>query len=204
MCIRDSHIPSVWINSKQAWNCVRPDDFGAGRELTERLFALGHRRIAYADYSQGKHSPTIHYSAQDRYDGYADAMRRAGLQPERLCPWDEPSPPERRAYTRAWLQRADRPTAVVCYGGEAVLISLAALQLGLRIPADLSVAEMGLETLYDSGFLRMAGMQLPVRAVGERAARMLMTKIDRPARRLPTEVVPLDFVEGETVGRAPR
>src|SRR6185295_16580276 len=47
--IHEHGIPSVWINTKQKSDCAFPDDLGASREATEKLLALGHRRIFYAD-----------------------------------------------------------------------------------------------------------------------------------------------------------
>jgi len=104
-------LPAVWINSKQAHDCVHPDDFGGARQITRRLIDLGHTRIAYADYygmpRTGK--ATAHYSAPDRRDGYIKEMRAAKLKPTVLCSRSarrgsrrrpDPRPSSRTARTR--------------------------------------------------------------------------------------------------------
>jgi hypothetical protein len=50
--IHADRAPVIWINSKQDGDCVRPDDYLAGYQATERLLDLGHRRIRYAAFSR--------------------------------------------------------------------------------------------------------------------------------------------------------
>jgi len=105
-------IPSVWINAKREADCVHPDDFAAAREATERLIALGHRRIGFAAFGG-----VTHYSAADRLEGCRAALAAAGLgQPQVLEAGGAPA--ARAALADAWLQAPARvrPTAVLVYG----------------------------------------------------------------------------------------
>ena len=189
--IRGDRAPAVWINSKQEWDCVRPDDFLAGYEATIHLLKLGHSRILFTEFG----GP--HYSVDDRYQGYASAMESAGLTP-RL---------ERHALdVQEWigiahriLEAPDRPTAVVAYAefpGKA--IAHVAERLGLRVPEDLSLvmfADLPVEDLTTGR--RFTSWLVPEYEVGETAAHMLLKKIAMPEKSFAPITVP--FVMSDDV-----
>lgn len=177
-------IPAVWINTQQTHNCVYPDDEQGGRMITEHFLELGHKKIAYLDYS---HDPgameTSHYSAQARYKGYAQTMQKAGLTPRML--WRE-KPQEkgpRFAIMRSWMTGEDRPTAVITYSDQIDVtnIFIMAGQLGLRIPQDLSVAVFANQamTLAD---LSLTTALVPQYEVGKTAVDTLRERIARPGQ----------------------
>jgi LacI family transcriptional regulator len=72
-------IPSVWINSMQKVNCVFSDEFGAARDATKHLLDLGHRRIAYADYTANKEE-----LLRGRCEGYRTCIQDAELPIQKL------------------------------------------------------------------------------------------------------------------------
>lgn len=189
-------IPSIWINVKQGADCVHPDDFTAAREATERLIALGHRRIAYVDFGG-----VTHYSAWDRREGCRDACAAAGMNsPELLEGGGDPS--ERAEQARAWLQRPtpDRPTAVLVYGaGLAQPIVYAAATCGLNVPGDLSVITIGEESESAVG-RPIDTFVLPQELMGRTAASMLVERMTQPGRPLAPRMLPLAFIPGNTVG----
>src|SRR4028119_674288 len=53
--IRRHNIPSIWLNSDQESDCVRPDDEAAAYNATRHLQELGHRRITYVTQVQSTH-----------------------------------------------------------------------------------------------------------------------------------------------------
>jgi LacI family transcriptional regulator len=188
-------IPAIWINSKQDHDCVRPADLKAGREATEYLLSMGHRKIAFAQYSQGPDFPKPHYSVAERVRGYGQAMRAAGLS-LRVIAADrgyDVSAPKRVAFSRRWLTRDDRPTAVLCYGAsEAQPIFHAATCVGLSIPGDLSLATFGEDTIKWFGPHTTTWLT-PDFEVGREAVAMLLERIRRPDDALPSRVIPFGF-----------
>jgi len=78
--LRDRRLPLVRIApapaDAQAWPCVVMDDEQAAHEMTRRLQAYGHRRIAFIA------GPQSHAAAARRCDGYLRAMLEAGLAHE--------------------------------------------------------------------------------------------------------------------------
>ncbi len=124
------------------------DDRGGMAEVTRHVVDLGHRRIA---------TVTLPFD-RDRVEGPADAARLSGIAWEisrrRLAGvtdagveptvvWETPASlvEHGAAAGRALLQGSDRPTAVICQSDLlASGVVLAARELGLRVPEDVSVA----------------------------------------------------------------
>jgi LacI family transcriptional regulator len=195
--IEDYEIPSIWVNCKRDRDCVYPDDFDAAKRLTELLLARGHRRVAYADfhYDFEAEAEEEHYSKPDRWAGYVAAMRQAGLPPRRIDTGG--SPHRNRSTYEFWanagntpLAAADRPTAIIEYGGSAGAVALAARALGLRIPEDLALATFGEgERAFVHG-LQVPSMLLPHEALGRKAVEMILEKIEHPTAPLEPVSVP--------------
>jgi len=184
--IHDFGVPSVWINSKQDYNSVRPDDLEAGRRATEALLQAGHHRILYTDLW-----PAWHYSKVDRREGYEQAMRSAGLVPQVLsrCVAYLKRP---AAYCEA-MAGPDRPTAIVAYGDGAFIIAGAAMA-GFRLPDDLAVVVLGGDSAL-SGL--MAQMPVPEAEMGRAGVEMLMNKIGGQVSETPTRIIPFGPIVGD-------
>ena len=195
--LREHQLPSIWINADRTEDCVRPDDREAGQRLTERLLALRHTRIAYLSQHELHPAPWIHYSVFHRFAGYEQAMRAAGLAPRLL---DMPvSLAEIETRARLWLNRPDRPTAVIAYGpGAALAVRFAALSLGLRVPDDLSIAAFGLHSADESGGKPLTMALVPEREMGKAAVEDLLRRIDTPGESLPLRILPFAFDGGAT------
>ncbi len=193
-------IPSVWINSKQPADCVYPDDAGGARDATERLLALGHRRIAFVSFAQ-----PLHYSGQDRRDGYEQAMRSAGLCPRFILqPHGGTTATEMGEDVRPAaieiLRRADRPTAIIAYAvREAAAMLHAAAWLHLDVPRDLSLITFA-ESIQDDTVMPLSKIWISRVALGRSAVEMLIKKINNPSYPLPPKAMPLNWWQGTTCG----
>jgi DNA-binding LacI/PurR family transcriptional regulator len=197
--VRRYNVPTVWLNAKLDADCVYPDDYGAGRALTEHLIRLGHRRIAYPTLYGWDASE--HYSRAERYRGYADAMRAAGLDEWLLRA--PPGIPERDRYAHVMkqLDSADRPTAVITYlNDSAVLWSLVARQMGLSVPGELSVASFHQISGLAGLGVNLTTMIYPAEEVGRTAVNEVLSKLERPGEPRPPKVIPFTYNPGETTG----
>jgi DNA-binding LacI/PurR family transcriptional regulator len=199
-----SNIPSIWLNYKHTHDCIYPDEIAAGRVVTERLLALGHRRIAYFDLSLEpcRRLGHMHFSKEDRLAGYAGCLREAGGVP---LVWggNHDGGPEAliRQITTA-LCAPDRPTAVVAYGYTDLLMRVA-YEVGLHVPRDLSIVTFQGQFASDVPQFRTAGVRTPNIEMGRGAVRMLLQKIESPQRRLPPQVVSGPFLDGFSLACAP-
>jgi LacI family transcriptional regulator len=199
-------IPAIFLNVKQEFDCVHPDDRAGGRLAAEHLLRLGHERIVYVDteYVDTEEPGNKHYSKTDRRVGYESAMRSAGKTP-RVCllpaDWREdgqPSRDRRVTAARVLLESGDRPTAVIAYElAEAMAVVRAAYSVGLKIPEDLSLIQF--HHWFDSRvFLPMQTVSNAMDRVGRTAVEMLLEKIENPETPLPASVVPVTMLEGAT------
>ncbi|MGI6495460.1 MAG: LacI family DNA-binding transcriptional regulator [Kiritimatiellia bacterium] len=181
--VDEYRLPSVWINSKQAFDCVYPDDFDAMRRLTLHFIETGSADVAYV----GK--GTWHYSSKLRRDGYLDAVQGKGLRPRMLDLKVDPEP-ERLACLREFLRGPKLPSAVVCYRQEEVdLVCLVCEELGLPVGQALRLGVVHeQEVLYNRR--PIPTMVLPEHELGMEAVAMLLRKIRRPEIRQDPVKVP--------------
>lgn len=190
-------LPAVWLNSKQDFDCVRPDDFGAGVAATEHLLRLGHRRIAYVDLHRIPELSQEHYSVVDRYEGYASAMRGAGLVPDACFAEEGPREKHPELLTSLLARGQDRPTAIITYGHEAEAVIWVASRLGLEVPRDISLMSLSPAGCKWSG-MTLSSYVVPEYDMGHCASRMIQEKIGAPDRRIPAQVLPFAFVPGNS------
>ncbi len=182
------------LDSYQADHVSTNNPLGA-EALVKHLLALGHRRVGFIGT---KGVSTV----EDRLRGYEATLRRAGISipPE----WVEVTEDVYRDYGRAAALRmlshpvAQRPTAI--FGANdpvAETVAEAAREKGLDVPSELSV--VGFD---DAGFDPEKAPWLttysqPTYGIGQQAVRLLMARLQKPARQ--TETV---LLEGRLVQRA--
>ncbi len=192
-------VPSVWMNAKLPHDCVYPDDEGAGRLLTQKLIEMGHRRIEYLAYT-----PNAHHSRQDRINGYKATMREAGL-PSRIWEAADGSTSTVVPDLRNQLSQADRPTAYIAAdAADARAMFVAALRLGIEVPAQLSIAGIvddGRD--FDLGTMRLTGVELPREQLGIEAARLIVRKVASPNDTLNPLAIPFDFRSNDSAVACP-
>ncbi|KAA9010012.1 LacI family DNA-binding transcriptional regulator [Histidinibacterium aquaticum] len=140
----DIHIPTVLVNARPkragSFHSIEPDDFGGSRALARHLLELGHRRIGYI-----RLNPLL-LGANERYEAFRETLQEAGLGQADLdvrLGMEGPIGEEENFVfreTTAMLSAPDRPSAVACGNDEMALQAyLAALQLGLRVPQDVTI-----------------------------------------------------------------
>ena len=190
--IRRRNLPCVVIDPRRVnirLPRVNVDSYEGMRRGTEHLLELGHRRIAYV-----KGAEELESSAR-RFQGYADAMRLAGLGVHEalVATCDFTYACGFRA--GAQLIAEQSPTAIIA---GADLIALGALDAarahGLRVPEDISV--LGFDDLPQAAqrYPGLTTVRQPLHDMGQRAARALITLIEgQPLLtdhvQLPTELV---------------
>ena len=193
-------IPAIWINTRRDSEAVYPRNLQAAEAMTQRLIELGHHRIAYLDLCFAPEDvASAHFSVGDRLVGYSSAMRSAGLQP-----W-EVRPPHactnfdmEKAFMVEFLRREDRPTAVVCYFSVFVpAILRAALEVGIRVPQELSIATFAPENFREHG-LTVSAMLEPHYLMGREAVRLLRGRVLRPQRTVASQALDFTWFDLET------
>ncbi|WP_103354240.1 LacI family DNA-binding transcriptional regulator [Amycolatopsis sp. CA-128772] len=158
-----SHLPTI-----------DSDNLRGAQLATEHLLELGHRRIAFLS---GR--PDLQ-SAELRKTGYLRALTAAGITPDadliRVGAYD---PEVSAASAHALLTGPDRPTAVFAANDISAIATVgAARELGLSVPADLSV--VGFDNVPESALCSppLTTVDQPIREMGLRAIRMLIALIN--------------------------
>ncbi len=187
-------IAHVWLNRRLAHGSAHPDDVGAGLAATRALIAAGHRRIAFV----ASH-PSRHGSEDDRWSGYRDAMRGAGLEARRITgPEGEPTSAWERCCGE-WLAAADRPTAIVAYRPTAAYVAhVVAERLGLRVPSDLSIATFESSPATETG-VALSTWLIPEAEYARAAVELLLARIDQPTRATPSRCIAYTSCVGDSI-----
>lgn len=199
--IERHRIPAIWMNIRLEHDCVHLDDLGGALGATEALIGAGHRRIAFV----GEGPDGGHYSIADRFEGYAIAMRRVGLQPYPVfrSPGASRCPNDAMRSIReltALLRSNDRPTGIMTTVDMADVLFAAHLA-GLSVPDDLSVVGLAEKVSPVFGVLP-THMRLHTYGLGWRAFGQLLQKLEQPDKPLETVAVLGTFERGGTLGPA--
>lgn len=186
------HTPVVSIGySGSVGVSIRLDDVTGALLAVSHLLDLGHERIAYV-------RGTLIAPATDaaRLSGYRAALRRAGIDEDRVVKVGPQSDPQRNAAVRELLSGPERPTAVFAPSDiTAVEVMSCAMELGLRVPEDLSI--VGFDDMQLSR-LRMISLT----TVAQPVAEMARLGIDAATRWLTTgEVVQPAMIKPQLIVR---
>ncbi|KKD05266.1 MULTISPECIES: LacI family DNA-binding transcriptional regulator [unclassified Streptomyces] len=177
--LRSLERPSVMIGfpaEADGLTCIDLDFKAAGEACVEHLARLGHRVVALVG------SPPEVYVRQTAFaqrvvQGFTAAADRGRLASSvHPC---EASPAAAREVAEQLLREQPALTGVVVHN-EAILEPLidAFEQLGLRVPADLSVTAICPDELAGNLRVPVTSVALPSAEVGTRAVELLMKKLD--------------------------
>ncbi|MEV5879698.1 LacI family DNA-binding transcriptional regulator [Streptomyces sp. NPDC052101] len=152
------------------------DNRGGGRELTDHLIGLGHRRLGYIA------GPVERTTTRHRLEGHRAALAAAGIEedPRRTVHgrYDRQSGYEA---TLELLRRDPSLTAIVAANDSVALGACAALRSsGLRIPEDVSVAGFDDLPFSVDAVPSLTTVRLPLAEAGARAGRIAMGREEAP------------------------
>ncbi|MBF0686426.1 MAG: LacI family DNA-binding transcriptional regulator [Cellulomonas sp.] len=186
------------------------DDHGGMVELTRHLLALGHTRIATVTlpFDRERSEGPAGQARLARISWEITRRRLTGVTDAGVTPtvvYETPASlvENGAAAGRALLSAADRPTAIVCQSDLlASGVVLAARELGLRVPQDVSVAGFdGLDLPWLApDVLTSVSQPLAEKgaAIGEAVAELLAGRTPEP------RVLPVKLRTGTTTGPVPQ
>lgn len=175
------------------------DEIEVARTATEHLLSLGHRDIAHIGL-RPQFEGDFHIPSQRRR-GFEAALADAGLAPrgDRFAAADFTMAGGHEAATRLLEDPDERPTAIFAASDEmAIGAMLAARELGLRVPEDVSI--VGVDGHDLGAFFGLTTVdQFPGRQ-GERVAAAMIAALRGAASEPPVD---LDFALVERSSTAP-
>ena len=204
--------PITRIGEHPTIDCVVSDYRAVTQEAIAYLLSLGHRRIGLIfgvqppwESLQAAGLPVIYEEGADRLLPYQDSLQAASLpvDPE-LIVMCGPAIEDGYQAALQLLKLPARPTALLVINDLLAIGALrAASDLGLRVPADLSV--VGYDDISLSNFLvpRLTTSSKDVVTVGRAAVKLLLARIQDPDRPHQRVDIPARFIIRESTGPAP-
>jgi GntR family transcriptional regulator of arabinose operon len=206
--LEEHGIPFVLIASPissdtlSRYSFVSSNGFEATRRIVQYLVELGHRRIGYIQGLQDV------FSAQARFDGYVEEMRRCRLEvlPEwvRAIQVGQIST-QGRQEVREMLSGKSRPTAVICIHDMVAKNVVEEIHsMGLSVPND--VAVVGFDDLFFAASLNppLTTVRTPLAAEAMLDVEFLYGKIAGTHTGERQEFLACELVIRDSCGTGPR
>ncbi len=175
------------------------DDHRGATLVVEHLIGLGHRRIVMVGDTQER-------AGADRIRGYRDAMTVAGHgAAARVVAGGFTEMGGHRAARTLLAERgAARPTAIFVASDLAALGVLdAALELGIRVPGELSVVGYDNTPIAALRHIGLSSVDQSARGIGHSAGQALLERIAHPERPARRTVIAPALITRATCGPAP-
>jgi LacI family transcriptional regulator len=163
--------------SPKGIDTVIDDDRLGARLMVDHLVSLGHRRIAHTTMPAAHLQGPFALSHTARREGFEEAMRRHGLEPDVIVTYYSEEGGHRAAIEA--LDRPTPPTAIFAGADIAAFgVLRAAEERGLRVPEDLSVA--GYDNIYAStiGRVSLTTIDQSGHLTGAASARMILERFN--------------------------
>lgn len=168
--------------------------YDAARTAVNHLYALGHRHICYLG----------EVDAEQRYEGYLDAMNAIGMTNPNPLVVDATFSPASGYDAAVELLRRQVPfTAILCANDMLALGVIKALnEHKLRVPRDVSI--VGINDKEDVRYLSpmLTAVNIPIEEMGAHAAKLLLDRI-AGNHQLPVKMIlPNKLIVRESCGPA--
>ena len=158
-------------------------------QATQRLIALGHRRIAFV-------SGNLAHSVQaERLAGFETAMRSAGLDPTRVLHVPLTHSEGRQA-AATLLSAEPPPTAVLCFNDVVALgLHRGLVDKGIAIGHDVSL--VGIDDVAECELVvpALASVATHPFSIGANAADLLLSRLEHPDTPFERRIEPTDFIQ---------
>ncbi|ADB36036.1 transcriptional regulator, LacI family [Kribbella flavida DSM 17836] len=173
--------------------------FSGARQVTAHLAELGHRRIGVIA------GPREWLASDARLSGHAAALADAGSLPDpALVRFVEPTTEWGYRAAGELLDLPERPTALVAFNDKAAVGALrAAVERGLSIPGDLSVAGFDDIDLSRATSPLLTTVRQPLQEMGRMAVSLLIRLLDRHELEALHVELATELVIRDSTGPAP-
>jgi DNA-binding LacI/PurR family transcriptional regulator len=187
------------FNRGGAATIVSCDHAQCGRTLTSLLMDGGHKRFGIIG------SPTDSLVGTERLAGVLDVLRMRGARAVKIVEGDYTHASGGPALDRLFASMKPRPSAVIA-ANDAMAIGAIdrALELGIRVPRDLSVVGFDGTQAATWPSHRLTTMRQPLAHMADSAVDLLCKLLAEPRRLPETRLFAAELVPGRTARFAPR
>ncbi|WP_227011768.1 LacI family DNA-binding transcriptional regulator [Paenibacillus lutimineralis] len=201
-------IPTVLVDHEDALiptDTVFANNMDSLSRLCNHLIGFGHKKLCFlGDLSFSR-------SFRDRWLGFRDALERSGLEVQQA---DDPMlwlqgvetgeyADELTAILQTKQKENTLPTALVCANDSIALRVVSILQdIGVSVPEQISVT--GFDNIDDAARseVSMTTVNVPKEAIGRRAVKKLMERIEQPEMAIEKILMSTELVLRESTGAA--
>jgi len=185
---RKMSLPMVTIYAKifNFISSIKIDNFASSKKITEWLYRLGHKRIAFIN------GPIDHFVSEERKHGYLSAIQNADFQNVYDGDWTIES--GYRGF-KHFVSQEQTPTAIFCANDHmAIGVLRAAQELNIRIPEMISLVGFDDDIMCQVAHPQLTSIHQPLFEIGQESAEMLICRIKKSNKDsehviLPTELV---------------
>ena len=169
-------------------------------EMVQYLARLGHQRIAFV-----KGDPT-HLATQNRYKGYVDGMRNAGLSVSKSLVYQGNLSYESGIdATLRFMRLKKPPTAIFCANDQTAAGAIKVLhEMGVSIPADISVVGFDDMPLASQIWPQLTTIRQPLFRMSRLAGKLLIQRLRDESPGDVNRVVNAEIIIRDSTGPAPR
>jgi LacI family transcriptional regulator len=190
--LQKQKIPFVLVGHSEGVRWVMPDDYNGGLEATRHLLRLDHTELLHVS------GLMTNQAFHDRYRGFQDALKEAGIKPKRewLLDGDFTTLAAYRVVRKAY-EKGARATGIFAASDEMALGTIAALEdVGLKVPLDVSV--VGFDDLPELGE-KLTTVRQDIQALAARAVALLKEGLRGESVR--HELIPIQLMVRGTTAR---
>jgi LacI family transcriptional regulator len=197
---RKKHIPLVFFDRavpEIETDKIVVDDFAGGFRVTQHLIDQGYRRIGHLA------GPQNLMTYLDRKNGYIEALRKNGLAyDDSLVNVNKLTSDEGIAATQQLMSLPNPPDAIFCGNDTTALSAMIHLRdKGVRIPEDVGIVGFSNEPFSKVVSPSISTIAQPGFEMGQKAAELIIRKIENKERSYQTIVLPTELIVRESSDR---
>jgi LacI family transcriptional regulator, galactose operon repressor len=189
---------TVLMESSHAAFCsFQIDNERGGRLVAEHLLEKGYHHFSFIDYETSQNHAIRPGKARLR--GYRNTLKERHIILEEdhivIVPMDEWQPTRQKV--EALFNRIELPTALfVAADYLALFVMRIAQERGLRIPQDIAV--VGFDDIELAELMGITTVSQSLDEMGQLAAKLLLSRLDKPSEPIQNILIQLELVERET------
>jgi len=194
---RKKHIPLVFFDRavpEIETDKIVVDDFAGGFRVTQHLIDQGYRRIAHL---AGPQNLTTYI---DRKKGYISALQKNGFEyDESLVIISNLTTDEGVSVVQKLMSLSNPPDALFCGNDTTALSAMIYLRdKGIRIPEDIGIVGFSNEPFSKVVSPSISTIAQPGFEMGQKAAELIIRKIENKERTYQTLVLPTELIVRES------
>lgn len=192
-------------------DCVLVDNEGAAKDAVNRLINAGHRHIGMIA------GPKDIYTAQERYTGYCQALKEAGIRPDpKLAAWGNYTIEGGAEAMKQLVRQNPDMTAVFVSNYEMTMGAIIQInELGIRIPEELSFIGFDNVEFAKASIPKLSIVTQPTKEIARHVSELILSRLegaedikeaeetqeaeDTREKRYETVRLKTSFVEGRSV-----